>query len=1117
MATADAILRDPALQGDYKVELAVQGNLTQLVNSAGTRLASISTAGTPDSGFVVGKVIDGEEWHYDPTVDLYNNFLQQGAGDITIDLGAVLPFNQFVLYQHPTLPNATRITLSGSTDNITYTILIPSVNVGTKTIIDYASFGLPTLLNMSYRYIKIHPVTLSSDSKIRICELQIFNWVDVTNRILDKSPDPENSDPAITISIKGDMLQNAIPTPSDLSMELQNVDGYFSPTNANSPIYGILQPDGQGSGVRSGVNVRVQAMATSKTLGSFTQQVFYGYIANDNNPGGTDGATIDTSATTITIVCKSLFSRLVQAPLLTGSATLNAPAAKNLNPPVYEGATADYIVKDICVRAGIALQDVNCPLINQGVPFIGFNQGSGASMLNQLFVALPFMRAYETFDPGPTLNIVNYGRTRTDISIQRFTSSAASGGSANYSPHIIPKNTLCVPSLKKTFLFERDHAGEGLLAPFPENVWVWDMTKPIGGSTGGDTGPGAGNGLTLFGADLVFRNTVSWVLVGTILYVVDNAGIVSSCDLSLSTLGAITTVGTITGGNLVSACGFGNFIYYWQSNNNLVVWDTTKAFSTRVSKGIVTNAPAQSNFSNSPNQQQSAMGVDGTYFFYKYYPGGGVSSSTNAKFAVWKHNGTPYTTAFTFVDVLPFSAVTIGGENYSNYSVAYSSNGILGIFIAVQKGSGLYRQEIWTFDIGAAYAGSVTNATKQGVVQDDTSALAVAATNANFSPDSQAALVPGSNFSIAFNGTYLYFGDSEYNMWVWDTTKAFSFLFQLGFNMQAPNAAPPAAPSYQTPQYIGVANIPSINFKTISHVGPEISSLDHTNRIWFSNPTPFVSGASFSQYYGREFGFTVQGVSQFPSVPSASFDILDGFMANAVISRGNPTANRVRVSGNQFTLGGNFATLWSQQPTEMAMWFPSNKKTSIVVPMTSLSWRGIGSPFRRFLSSTLFTSPVPDNPTASTSYNGHPINFFAMGDLGVITVDNTGLGAVVLTNLSILGVTVNQVLNSMQALDKRDDASYRMNKNQEFLYEPISPAFNDYSFFQDILLNGKFARPYIQAQQTPWYPVYTIGQIIQLTDSVDQLPATLFEVVEYSLQGFKTTMKAKQIFSSFTI
>lgn len=1077
----DQILREQVVNGRYKLEIAWGGNLTQTVSALGVRMASIYATGASDANYPSTKVIDGEEWHYDPTTDLYRNYWQKTGSSnstyVTIYLGRQVTFNQLVIYFHPTLPGPAAFKVEGSNTSGTgpWTTIYSGAGTDPKVVMD--------LLSLSYTWLKFTPTSAGTDDTIRICELQVFNWIDESDNIVDKNPTKDGSEPAVTISVKGDNLQNALPTPSECSIELQNVDSRFSPTNSSSPIYGILQIDGQGSGIRSNVPVRVKVIASS-IVGSFTKQVFFGFISNDDNPGGADGITLDDMAGTASIVAKSLFSRLTEPSNFNAMTNLNIPSGKTINVPVYEGANVEYIVKDIGVRSGIAWQDMSVQAINQGVPYMAFSQGVGQTMINQLLEALPFMRVYETYDPQWKLNFVNYGRTRTDISLVR--QMTTSPGTVT-----VPKNMLCINSLNRMFIFDSNTAGTG-----NNRIWLWDMTRPTGGNSEND-------GVTQFGSNSALNTLRSVFAIGTTIYFVDSTGAVKHFDGSVSTLGSITSDGTFAGidvgyNTFVTALNFGNFIYVVMSTGGgsnpckLYVWDTTLAFATRVSVATLAH-PMERARSNTGYGavEPSGVAVDGTYFIYKY---------DERHINIWKHNGTPLATAYAGnnQDVSYFSATIIAGENYWNNAFAYSSTGLLGIAVAVHKVSGLFRHEIWTLDIASAYLAPSGNATYRGTIKDDTSDLIVEPGNGSGGFND--------SFSILMNASYLYIQTVNYDAYVWDTNKDFSFLFQLGFNQ--PNGAnfPPYQPSFQT-----VQQRPTSFGQTAAHVGPNINGIDSSSRIWYcknGRTTP----------YGTFVGYNVQGAVVQDLTPDVSFSITDRFMINAVISRGNPIANRVKISSSAYALGTGTMALTSQSPD--GIWVPSNKITYLSFPMTTLSWRGKGSNNARYFHCSSFNNPIPDDPTTTTTVtiNGinYNISFFAFGDLGIMKIDTTGKVAIQIFGGVIWGQPVSQQLGGLVSLDVRDDASFRMYQ-REFLHEISNPAFNDYSFFQDILLNGKYAKPYIQAQDTPWYPIYTIGEIIQLTDSVTFLPATVFEVVEYMIQGYKTTMKAKKISSTVVI
>lgn len=1015
---ADQLLRELQIDRQYKVEFAWGGNLTQLVDSNGNRVASISSTGTPNPSFPNTKIIDGQEWHYDPTVDLANNFFQQGAGLTTIDLGSIMPINQLVIYQHPFLPNMRSFHIQVSTDNIIFsTVVIQSAEI-TKGVFDFAT--------VMARYIQITPILLSTDGFQRICELQIFNWIDETKFLAF-----ENGEPDITITSKIDSTQNAIPTPSELQITLENIENRFSTANPLSPIYGILQPDGTGSGIKSGVPVRITVSA-SDSLGNVfsTTPAYYGFIFSDDNPGGTLGITYDDLSGTVMFLCKSLLSRFSQ----------------EISTPVYEGANVGYIVKDVAYRCGIADQDIVTNGMNQGVPYVGFNTETGLSILGQISQGLPFLRAFETYGPPwAKINFTNYGRSRTDINTANFWSSGALRSSG----------VLYVASVNSLFIIQGG-----------DTIWKWDLSKPLS------------DGFTLYGTMPGGFSAPSFFNVfGNLIYLrSSNTGTFYHFDASAATFSLVTD-GVPTTTTVFAVAMFDKYIYILgagaPTSFNIYVWDTTTAIGTIVNKGNQTYT------ANSPTLTNNEIAADGTYLLFR---------SNTIGVMIWKHNGTPLTTPLTgVVQVNMFTGSTIGGENYTNVAFFFDSREILWAVVSVLKISGLRRIEVWSLDINVAFPSPSTTGTKQGTIKDNTSALA------------QISTFGVTSASFVLNGTYLYFVDSENNIYVWDTNKAFSNLFLISVGDQA--ILFPMMITKQASQ-LGFVN----------SFGPIVNSIDATNRLWYQ-----IIATSLGSFPADFVGFTVQNILQFPLVPSVNFDINDGNTINNQISYGAPIGNRIVLTPNLF-VEQSPSTVW--QSSSEGLYFPSNQKTTQTLPLSGLSIRS-KEHNQRFISIGKNNTSVFDDPTAVTNVlfsNGstYPVTFFAYGDIGYLTIDATGLPALTTTGDTITGMTISQPGNNGIAIDVLDSVSFRMYK-KKYVFSSDSPFFNDPSFYQDLLLAFKFQRPYVQALDLPWYPIAILSEAIGITNSFRGLNNVLFELTEFVIKGYKTSIKAKQYLSSFNI
>lgn len=994
----------------------------------------------------------------------------------TIAFGVSTAMNEAVVYQHPLLTNLSAFKLFASTDGLYYKQVHDATAAGTKVT--------ATLTEASYTHLRLVPVT---GTVARICEIQVHLWTDESSRLSW----PDGSEPEISWSSKSEDGENATRTPTELMLAFVNADGRFNPSNASSPIYGIEGPDGFGSGVRGGVPIRVKATATSIS-GSFTQQVFFGYLGTDDDPGGVDGIDIDTENDVCTIEARSPLVKFM----------------KDCNKPVYENAAFDIVVKDLALRSGMAWQDLDLGSVNQRVPFLAYPEGPAMEVLNDMKEALPFMTIHEEFDPQWKLVIRNYGRSRSDIDLNQRIGNAGIS-SSNISQR--SRTMISLPSMKRMFIFDRSAS--------PQQVWLWDMNYPADHF-----------GLTKFGTSSALDNGMFYIRIGNTLYMVNDTGAVKSFDMSASTLGSVTAVGTfsgIVGGftTLVTAVNYGNFIYCVMSNgasDRLFVWDTTQAFATTVSKGVLTNQVFRNtNRTGNNNVGTSGVCVDDKYFWYRYF------GSQNT-FAIWNHAGDPYVTALSTVNRTIFSSLTIGGETYENNTLAYTNVAeatfgsattgarIAFIYVAVIKASSLLRHEIWALDLDESFTSS-TLAVKLATIKDDSTEVAVVPGNST--------LEHRDSDSIVVLGNYVYVMDSQCNAWVYDTRKDPAFLFQLGFNMPllaTPTIFPQYCPFYQslspqTPKSGGGAP-PDIGI----HRGPVLNGLDHSNGIWYAKNDP---NGSWPFRYGCFLSFTVQGVDQFPSSPDAAFDSSVGFVENIKVQHGDPVGNVIRSEPSPFSVSQLPTYLWTQGPQPII--FPGGKITSIIIPIQTPSVRGrnpqdLGNNYYRAISFTTVTGTniVKDDPNTTTSITidgtAYDVTFYGFGDICILKIDCTGKPTARVRATIIEGRAVTQA-NNRTTFELQDDVSISLYNGREYPKIINSPAFNDDSFIQDLLLNFKYSRPRLEPLQLPWYPIGRPGLFFDVTDPRSNLPTTRFLVTECSTKGFRTEIKGKIVFSGYTI
>lgn len=1074
--TNDQILRGPVVQGGLKLEFAWGGNLTQRRNASGSQVAQIVGSPSFITGYPAQNVIDGSECSYNLAQDLDNDYWAStsgGSNNLTIYFGSQITFNQIVVYNHFTLPSLTAYSFYGSNDGVNYTLLQTVNGSSVKDVVNASQ--------QTWAYLQLRPGGYGSDNTLRIVEIQVFNWVDVTSDVVLEGESPDTQ-PEIHLTAKGSSGQNAMPTPSELQIELNNAENKYSPWNTKSPYYGITGPDGLSSDLRTQARVRLQVSPASAN-GSFTQQVYYGIIAFDDNPGGAAGFSFDDAHRTVTIICKSIMYRLDSI----------------INTPVYDGAPAWSVIQDICSRCGIAPQDTNVYeniQLGQGVPFISFPQQSGSAILSQYTQVLPFLRIYETYANDWSLTVTNYGRTRFDCSLAGFIPGVQNGGipsGLGFLNQMI-NNIIFTNPGNKALIFDTNYYYHPFTTPPNNRIWKWDLTTSLG------------NGLYLFGSDVALNTAmVYYRYLDTKVFFVDEAANLKYFDSTASSL-VISTVGSFATGTktqLVSACFYSNFCYIVLQDTStgfqyLFVYDLTQAFSTVVSKGQLSHKMSNPTRSSGVTIN-SGVCADGKYWFYQW-------SAT--QITIWEHNGTPYTTTFSAtVDVSYFSSLTIGGLNYQNSAFAYGGNTtsprLLAIAAAPVNGSGFTNLEFWTLDIDAAYSNPAMNATKVGIILSDVGNTFV---KIGLPGDGSVPFLDMASFVM--NGSYVYMGDSEGNLWVQDTNKTFA-PFQIGVSMPMYEMSnPPYQPFYQTMVWQMIGYGPGT---IVRHCGPNPNGVDLNSQVWYSHTTPT------NYFQGDMTAFMVQK-GGFPTTPVASFDIGDNFMENLQLNVGNPTVNKVTIQPEPFALQ-SLSQVWAQG-NDQSLIFPSNEKTTLSFQLNGTSSRGnaLAGIQRKFICS-YFT--LIDNPALVTSImitgQTYKCTFFAESDIGYLTIDATGnTQPVSITGATVQGQPATQPYTQAGYVNESDLTS--QGAYQRIITQNIATAlFNDTSFFQDILLNGKYGKPYVQGADMPWYPIIGVGQVIFIQDSVLGMALALFEVVEFNVDGFKTNFKANAVFATFNI
>jgi len=1049
-SSPDSILRTPNVAKAYKLEFALGGDLTQSLNSSATKLASVVSFGTQDSGFPASNVIGGWTCHYNPLTDTDNNWWQGSyflTQQVTIDLSAQTSFNEIQLYLHPLKPTCSAFTIQGSNDNATWFNLFSGSNQPTKLVLRFKD-------QQSWRYLRFIPNNGGSDGKVRVVAICVFNWVDETSNIMEATPD--SGVPNVTSDFKSDLDQSGLSTFSEVDIVLNNSIGRYSPFNSSSPLYGTLQADGRGSGFRGGIKVRLTASAFTATA-SYTQSYFFeGFIQNDDSAAGTQGIIlndpVDGSQKTATVICKSL------GTLIT----------KNIDTPAYEGATGDYIFRDLCYRCGIADQDIYTAGLNQTVPYIAVSKQSALATMQQMIGGNPFMRVFEKYSPNAQIAGVNFGRSRSDLNLNVLSNPTFLSQGM--------QTLVAVPSTKKIYF----HDG-GFL-------YVWDQTLPFGQGTSvlGAFNPGglgqAATAMWAYGATIymAFRNVSGG---NTAFYSYNTLGIFNV--VSLGTVSAVLGVHRYIGYLVVD-----KYFYWVDGSSNLRVWDVTQGISTMLL--IAT-----------PGITGGIYG-DGTFFAF--------DASTNVK--IWKHNGTPLTTTFSTVSwaqEVSWPGFGIVGDNHQLYATYVSAQNVL-----------------HTLDLNAAYNNPGGTSSVIAVASTPGSLFAVSGTYAYLlNSGTQQGGISTIGVANSATGLTMTLGTIPYTSFAYDVS-TFDFSSQLwliptlntykliGFKVQGSNTYPTNI-SYSfdiqdsfTQQIVVSDGNPFANRVQIYN---DLMTTAAVTALFQLQNNTWNALAGQKSTFSMTFGTSLRGRDLLQQNTS------DGTQRVLVL---NPQTQNITGGGSTSTITVASTTgIVDGQPVVLQGGTPEIRLVQSHTPTTITFTNVNGTAHTSVVFSAYVGGCLPDNPNLITNITigaaSVPCTFWAYSSVGYFILDATLLGTgITISSASIYGVGITTPASNVIALDVTDQPSKNLYK-QEFLDVVQNIFFNDLSFYQDILLNGKFAKLYLQELDTPWYPVFQLGTLMAVTDTTFGLSAAQFEVVEVKQNGWQTQVASKNVLSIFKI
>ena len=1005
----DVVSRCTAISAYIKYEAAWDGNITQLVTSSGVPYTSVLSSGTvvnPD------KVISGNLTHYTPEEDLDNNWaaLVNGAA-ITLLFSKLTTFNELVVLLHPhNTPGG--FTFEASVNGVSWTTLWSPDNPKFKNVVKFNS-------DLSYKFLKI----TSKADLLWVCQIAVYRWVDESDYLLKG----EDGAPDIQVSSKFDFSQNSSPTASECVANFDNITRRYVSTNASSPIYGIAQPDGKGSGIKSNVPIRVTSTMTGLVSGveqTWTGVYYYGYIYNDDSPAGSQGVTIDASEKTAMIVAKSIYTCL----------------DKNINYPAYNGASLDYIAKDAAVRCGVPEQDIVCSGMEQTQSWLALGQGSPSDLITDISAALPYFRAFETYSiMGASLQMVNAGKVRMDVDFSSYivVSEGVGDRPDGYWQWMISKED------KKMYVFQVSYDN-----PLEDNVMIslmsWDMTKSVT------------EGFSQLG-DLVIDHLIAhspgspqmaMIRLGNYFYIVNvkdlkrpNGTVVYTSVRevkvgdNLSALSAPTYIdfaGYNAYSKIYGLSGYDKYIFismYGRSSNGTIP-DITYYNSLYV-HNVETGATRTllNTFTD-----QGGLGTDGKY----------LVQMTSSGIRVWYYNQAPETAVFSWQ--------------------TYVDTGISGVCFVNER---IY------FWIGRAF---------YYVSASDVWANGAAAVRYSVGILSTSTGATGSGVQTCYKDGFFYFyvGDSSgVQLFIWNTSASFTTAFNLGLFSQDNLISPLSIDA-----------------------NPLEQTFDFWNAAWQRN-TLYDAGLT---------GFLVAGQDQKKPVAQYEFEWGDGFVDNMVLAIGNPVANRVQVKANYQSLATSMSAVFTQ-PDDLPYVVEGNKKNVFAMSL-SVSDRGQGYSPTTHRYAVASGTTIYDDPSLQTNVVidaiTYPCTFYGLSDIGYLIIDATGLSGSTLDGVVVYGRTVASSETGTIITDRSDAVSKKMYNGVEYLQMIDSPIFIDTSLVADILLNGKYARLYLTEMPMPWYPSVRVGDIIGITNSDWSLSGELFQVLEYTHDGYSTTIKAKR-------
>ena len=1252
--------------GGYKVEFAWGGNKLQNLDENGLQKSSVLSCGplTPSVTYAPQKAIDGNRSPWDYSRDIKDDFFKLAYPESTsehqtvwqlwlsLSCGQQTDFNEVVVYFAPDTfphylngvvqywPGAMRFELYGSNSN-TPSALDPSLSV-TWTKISavnmYATFDwtrsqmkavvrFPT--TQSFKHISIlcfRDINLFIDS-VSITQIELYNFVDETQNLVWA----DGTGPRVDITKSSESSQVAVPTVSDCQITLDNTLGRFNPGNSASPIYGNIQYDGRGDGIRQGVPVRVMAELTDANGIWRGEQVFDGFILNDDGSSGPQAVQTDTGSYEALFVCKGI-TALMQS-------TFNTPA--------YEGCFLDYCLRDIFDRSGVPMQDCSISNIKTALEWVALDSTSAIDVVRQLKDALPYLEISEEHNPA-AISIRNRGsRTRAHLDFSRFKPGLPDFGQNTDTVKRFTDYGCCVSTVIHYGKHHIVYLNRAVLAYYSL------VGDPPYTSFHNQTFRGTCTGTILSysedrpSIESVMIHGVGWMNGSNWMYVYNNRFYMLRTKQSLTGWDQASWPGPMQflsadisdpeksmdvygehfdferGEYPMCVVGFDKFVFFmtwdyiWPASGTpppqtsdhaiqcyLYVTDLSLPWGKTFKKSLY-NAELQkaicpgSIAANSKyflfNEDSFNDGVEGTSTPAAQTCTYGRVTHWGMTFDIWKHDGDPIGSTPTFVKNYYFSFNSINAQNelYSGYCNFWLNGNTLYCAAQPLKTDGTHRYEIWSLDMDAFHSGS--HATLIGVFADNQS-------------------MGITDFFVEAGVAYIL---DRVKLYKWDLSQPVAKMFDFGtaydysLDVTADGRSFPAGKKFSLARFPHqvcasinqnyqhsnsgggwFAPLWSSNFLSCDIGASKSQALDDDGKVWVLLGPFAKNRGEWSE--ARAFSISED---QFTLVPDLNFDREDGFVSHINISDGAPVANKISFNPTPYTIADQVSELWSQTDS---ITFPGDEITTIEIPLGGASLRGYGYADKITNPPPSFTVPAPtpiimssyyegnwdassgSYPSIPTDYNirwwiisnngniagtnyyvgdwllnnttgshewtridgktlitsttrrymtingitlwddpvlqqmvpaegiNRRMTFWGLATKAFLTVDNTGLGAFSLSNCTIYGKAISQVVSNKPAFSVEDKVSERLYK-KTYIKDITTPLSNDPIAADDVLRKNSKSRLWLPSLGLPWYPILKPGQEISITDTQQGLIDVPFQVLSVSHIGFQTEVTGNQL------